>query len=78
MIRIRIFDVESRSWHGERQAQLLFALALDVSILTAERNPRAVRIPMKLSLFEIAGSLPGQPPDREGALNKEGNIGRKG
>ena len=63
--------------HRERQAQLLFALALDVSILIAERNPRAVRIPMKLSLFEIAGSLPG-PPDREGACNKEGNIGRKG
>jgi len=56
----------------------LFALALDVSILIAERNPRAVRIPMKLSFFEIAGSLPGQPPDRAGALNKKGNIGRKG
>jgi len=31
-IRIRIVDVESRTRHGERQAPLLFALALDVSI----------------------------------------------
>jgi hypothetical protein len=55
VIRIRTVDVESRARHGERQATLLFALALDVSILIADGNFRTVRIPDEALPFECAG-----------------------